>query len=110
MPIEPPPPQDLSPGAVAVITAEFNYIAQTAFQANEDRARASQYFLITFGTVIAALYSSERGIAGLQAGDTPRVFASLVTAMMLGLFYVLPLRRAGAASAREPEVGSTGPL
>ena len=42
-----------------LIVAEFNYIAQTAFQANEDRARVSQLFFVTFGTVIAALYSSQ---------------------------------------------------
>jgi hypothetical protein len=40
------------------VVAEFNYIAQTAFQANEDRARVSQLFFATFGTVIAATVSS----------------------------------------------------
>ena len=41
------------------IVAEFNYIAQTAFQANEDRARVSEFFLISFGTFLAALFSSQ---------------------------------------------------
>jgi hypothetical protein len=44
-----------------VITAEYGYIAQTAFQANEDRARAWQYFFVTFATLIAALLSTQVG-------------------------------------------------
>ena len=30
-----------------ILIAEFNYIANTAFQANEDRARVSNYYLMT---------------------------------------------------------------
>ena len=45
--------------ARSVIAAEFGYIAQTAFQANEDRARAWQYFFVTFATLIAALLSTQ---------------------------------------------------
>lgn len=41
------------------VVAEFNYIAQTAYQANEDRARVSEFFLISFGTFLAAFFSSE---------------------------------------------------
>ena len=41
------------------IVAEFGYIAQTAFQAHEDRARVSEFFLISFGAFLAALFSSE---------------------------------------------------
>ena len=46
-----------------VIAAEYGYIAQTAFQANEDRARAWQYFFVTFATLIAALLSTQVGAA-----------------------------------------------
>lgn len=52
--------------ARAVVTAEFNYIAQTAFQANEDRARAWQYFFVTFGTLIAALLTTQVETAAQQ--------------------------------------------
>lgn len=41
------------------IVAEYNYMAQTAFQAHEDRARVSEFFLVSFGTFIAALFSSQ---------------------------------------------------
>lgn len=42
-----------------IIVAEFNYIHNTAFQANEDRARVSQFFFVTFGTFVAALFTSQ---------------------------------------------------
>ena len=45
--------------ARSIVAAEFGYIAQTAFQANEDRARAWQYFFVTFATLIAALLSTQ---------------------------------------------------
>jgi hypothetical protein len=51
-----PPDDEL---ARNVIAAEYSYIAQTAFQANEDRARAWQYFFVTFATLIAALLSTQ---------------------------------------------------
>ena len=38
-----------------ILVAEFEYIAQTAFQANEDRARVSTFSLVTAGTLIAAM-------------------------------------------------------
>lgn len=46
-------------GADSILAAEFQYIAQSAFQANEDRARVSQLYFVTFGTFIAALISIE---------------------------------------------------
>ena len=52
----PPPDPEL---ARSIVNAEFDYIAQTAFQANEDRARAWQYFFVTFATLIAALLSTQ---------------------------------------------------
>jgi hypothetical protein len=51
-----PPDAEL---AREIISAEYSYIAQTAFQANEDRARAWQYFFVTFATLIAALLSTQ---------------------------------------------------
>jgi hypothetical protein len=42
-----------------LLAAEFNYIAQTAIQANEDRARVSSFYLIAVGSVIAALLGTQ---------------------------------------------------
>lgn len=47
----------LSPDAILV--AEFEYIAQTAFQANEDRARVATFYLVTLGTLVAAILTTQ---------------------------------------------------
>jgi hypothetical protein len=39
-----------------ILVAEFNYIAESAFQANEDRARVWQYYLATVATFVVALF------------------------------------------------------
>ena len=38
-----------------ILIAEFQYIAQSAFQANEDRARVSNYYLVAVAAAIGAL-------------------------------------------------------
>lgn len=42
-----------------ILVAEFQYIAQTAFQANEDRARVSSYYLVTAGAAVAAIVGAK---------------------------------------------------
>ena len=42
-----------------ILIAEYNYIAQTAFQANEDRARVSTFYMVTLGSLVAAILSSQ---------------------------------------------------
>jgi hypothetical protein len=41
-----------------ILIAEFNYIAQTATQANEDRARITSLYFVTVGTLIAAIFGA----------------------------------------------------
>ncbi|MFN8460695.1 MAG: hypothetical protein U0X93_02825 [Anaerolineales bacterium] len=38
---------------------EYDYIAQTAAQANEDRARISSFYLIAVGSLIAAIFGTQ---------------------------------------------------
>ena len=40
--------------ATAVLTAEFEYVAQSAFQANEDRARVTNFYIVSVGSLVAA--------------------------------------------------------
>jgi hypothetical protein len=42
-----------------LLAAEFNYIAQTAIQANEDRARVSSFYLIAVGSLVAAMFGAQ---------------------------------------------------
>jgi hypothetical protein len=66
-----------------LLAAEFDYIAQTASQANEDRARVSSFYLIAVGSLVAALFTTqffERNF-----------FSPTVKLMFSGLFFLLTL-------------------
>lgn len=66
-----------------LLAAEFNYIAQTAAQANEDRARVSSFYLIAVGSLIAALFST-------QLFD-PEKFTRTVNLTFGGIFVLLTI-------------------
>lgn len=95
----PGPPDDL---ARQIINAEYAYIAQTAFQANEDRARAWQYFFVTFATLIAALLSTQ--VEGIDQSQLYRTFVVIfILLAVLGFITILQLvrlRQAWLESAR----------
>lgn len=88
-------PFDLS----SIITAEFNYIAQTAFQSNEDRARVSTFYMSSAASLIAAIVtsqllgdSSQASLANQQAVEW--AFAFLFgTLSFSGLLTILKLAR-----------------
>lgn len=42
-----------------ILRAEFDYIAQTAFQANEDRARVTSFYFVSVGSLVAAILSAQ---------------------------------------------------
>ena len=79
MPNEKPIPVELD----ELLASEFDYIAQTAAQANEDRARVSSFYLIAVGSLVAALFST-------QLFD-PDKFTQTVKIMFSGLFVLLTL-------------------
>lgn len=85
-----------------IISAEYTYIAQTAFQANEDRARAWQYFFVTFATLIAALLSTQ--VEGIDQSQLYRTFVVIfILLAVLGFITILQLvrlRQAWLESAR----------
>ena len=66
-----------------LLAAEYNYIAQTATQAFEDRARVSSFYLIAVGSLVAAMF-------GTQFFD-PDQFTQAVKIMFSGLFIMLTL-------------------
>jgi type II secretory pathway pseudopilin PulG len=55
-----------------ILIAEYTYIAQTAFQANEDRARVSSYYFVTAGAAVAAILS-----ANVDGTTPPMVYLGL---------------------------------
>ena len=66
-----------------LLAAEYSYIAQTANQANEDRARVSSFYLVAVGSLVAGLF----GTQFLDAGN----FTQAVKLMFSGLFVMLTL-------------------
>lgn len=77
---------DISPRPTELdelLASEFDYIAQTATQANEDRARVSSFYLIAVGSLVAALF-------GTQVFE-PELFNSNIKIMFSGLFGLLTM-------------------
>jgi len=66
-----------------ILAQEFSYIAQTATQANEDRARVSSFYLIAVGSLIATIF-------GTQFFD-PNFFTPTVEFMFSAIFALLTL-------------------
>ncbi len=73
------PKPDLKPDQI--LTAEYAYTVQSAFQANEDRARVTSFYLVSVGSFIAAILSTQ-----LSANPQPAVYWSFA-----GLFFFLAL-------------------
>ena len=71
--------KNISNGAESILVAEYEYIAQTAFQAHEDRARVTTFYLVSVGSLFGAFL----GVQNIESVDT---FAYIVLA---GLFLFL---------------------
>lgn len=82
-----------------IITAEFNYIAQTAFQSNEDRARVSTFYLSSAASLIAAIVTSQLLGTSAQTSQASQdaiawAYTSLFGTLALsGLLTILKLAR-----------------
>jgi hypothetical protein len=48
------------------LASEFEYIAQSAFQANEDRSKAASFFLVAVGSLVAAIFGAQQ-LSGMDA-------------------------------------------
>lgn len=66
-----------------LLAAEFNYIVQTATQANEDRARISSFYSIAVGSLVAT-------ILGTQFLDVQQ-FTPIAKLLFSGIFILLTL-------------------
>ncbi len=95
----PAPEHPLFPNEILI--AEFEYAANSAFQANEDRSKAASFFLISVGSLVAAIFGAQR--ADIKP-ETYFVLAGLFLALtFLGTLTVMQLarlREAWAESAR----------
>ena len=42
-----------------ILQAEFEYIATTATQSNEDRAKVTSFYFVTVGSLLAAIFGAQ---------------------------------------------------
>ena len=64
-----------------ILKAEYEYIATTIFQANEDRSRVASFYFVSVGSLVAAILSTIFSTGNLQN----------VTLAFFGLFAVLTI-------------------
>ena len=77
-----------------VLAAEFNYIAQTAIQANEDRARVSSFYLVAVGSLVAALFGTQLFEEDFFSRNINLMFSGLFLLLtLLGFFTTMQLAR-----------------
>ena len=94
MPDNEPPPVEFD----ELLAAEFAYIAQTAIQANEDRARVSSFYLIAVGSLVAALFGTQYIDPQRFDLDSNLMFGGLfILLTLLGASTVMQLARLRAA-------------
>jgi hypothetical protein len=81
-----------------LLAAEFNYIAQTAIQANEDRARVSSFYLIAVGSLVAAMFGAQYIDSTFLAIDVNILFSGLfVLLTLMGTSTIMQLARLRSA-------------
>jgi len=81
-----------------LLEAELEYITQTAFQANEDRARVSSFYLLAVGSLVAAVFSAQLVDRDVDAAIIAWAFTVLFFVLTaLGTLTTLQLSRLRAA-------------
>jgi hypothetical protein len=81
-----------------LLAAEYDYIAQTAIQANEDRARVSSFYLIAVGSLVAALFGTQFFDLNSPSRTLNLMFSGLFGLLtLLGASTIMQLARLRAA-------------
>jgi hypothetical protein len=94
MPENSPAPVELD----ELLAAEYQYIAQTANQANEDRARVSSFYLIAVGSLFAGLFGTQFFDTNSPSQTVSIMFGGLfVLLTLLGVSTIMQLARLRAA-------------
>lgn len=79
-----------------ILEAEYKYIADTAFQAHEDRARVTSFYFVAVGSLVAAILSAQ--FAGGMATGASLAFSLLFAILTaLGALTLAQLARLRAA-------------
>jgi hypothetical protein len=89
-----PPKPKLNPDEI--LKAEYEYIANTLFQANEDRSRVASFYFVAVGSLVAAILSAMFSTSDLK--NVSLAFSGLFLALtILGALTLAQLARLRAA-------------
>ncbi len=93
------PPAPVSTDSILI--AEYEYIAQTAFQAHEDRARVTTFYLVTVGSLMGAMLTSQftSNLVNVRLGFAV-LFLILAIGSFITLLQLVRLRQAWFDSAK----------
>ncbi len=80
-----------------ILRAEYDYIAQCAFQANEDRARVASFYFVSVGSLVAAILGSQFAGGNMSALIYLAFGLLFIALTVLGVLTVLQLARLRAA-------------
>jgi hypothetical protein len=79
-----------------ILKAEYNYIASTVFQANEDRSRVASFYFVSVGSLVAAILSAIFSTSDLK--NVSLAFSGLFAVLtILGVLTLAQLARLRAA-------------
>ena len=79
-----------------ILKAEYDYIANTAFQANEDRARGASFYFVSVGSIVAAILGTQLTADNLRSVAIP-FFILFLVMTGLGALTIAQLARLRAA-------------
>lgn len=85
---------DLEPDEI--LKAEYEYIASTIFQANEDRSRVASFYFVSVGSIVAAILGTQFATDKLQGVSFAFTILFLVLTV-LGAITIAQLARLRAA-------------
>ncbi|MBT3339262.1 MAG: hypothetical protein HN391_15235, partial [Anaerolineae bacterium] len=83
-----------------IVVAEYEYIAQTAFQAQEDRARVTTFYLVSVGSLVGAIYKTTPSTEIATLWAFVALFLFLTYFGLLTLYQLIRLRLAWFESIR----------
>jgi len=89
-----------------ILRAEFDYISQTAFQANEDRARVSSFYIVAVGSIVATIFGAQFAADNLKGIAIP-LFILFAALTGLGALTIAQLARLRAAWHESAEAMNT---
>jgi len=89
-------PPKLKPNADEILKAEYDYIASTVFQANEDRSKVASFYFVSVGSLVAAILSTIFSTSDLK--NVSLAFSGLFLMLtILGALTLAQLARLRAA-------------